>query len=118
MSIILKNNKYVETMQGMCYSDRILSTKLHAEMFEIEHHGIFCRPLSFFVAFSQIFSSIYFVYFIYIRNNFKEHKRLFYKTYHIFLKKILILNILDYSKDIWFDPIHGFSVAFVSSRVC
>ncbi|XP_011255360.1 integrin alpha-9 [Camponotus floridanus] len=63
MNIILRNtwnSKYVETMQGMCYSDHILSTKLYAEMFEIEHY--------------------------------------------------------DYSRDIWFDPIHGFSVAFASSR--
>ncbi|XP_072751774.1 integrin alpha-9 isoform X2 [Anoplolepis gracilipes] len=60
MNIILNSNTYVETMQGMCYSDQISSTKLNAEMSEIEH--------------------------------------------------------FDYSKNTWFDPIHGFSVIFASLR--
>ncbi|XP_029667439.1 integrin alpha-4-like isoform X1 [Formica exsecta] len=60
MNIIFKNNRYVETMQGMCYSDQISSTKLDAELFEIEY--------------------------------------------------------FDYSKNTWFDPIHGFSITFASPR--
>ncbi|KAL6443318.1 hypothetical protein ACFW04_002895 [Cataglyphis niger] len=60
MNIIFKNNNYVETMQGMCYSNQISSTKLDAELFEIENY--------------------------------------------------------DYDKNTWFDPIHGFSVTFASSR--
>lgn len=41
MSIILdiETLAYVDTMQGMCYSDRISSKTLQPEMSEIEHFG-------------------------------------------------------------------------------
>lgn len=48
MSIMLKGNKYVETMQGMCYSDQMLSTKLEAEMSEIEHFGSIYFSVAFY----------------------------------------------------------------------
>lgn len=45
-------------MQGMCYSNQISSTKLDAELFEIENYGIYFSVVfdfSFSLAFSQIF---------------------------------------------------------------
>lgn len=45
LSIIIKNNDYVESLQGICYSGQMSSTTLEPEMSEINNFGNYCSVI-------------------------------------------------------------------------